>query len=321
MIPLMIAGAAMSVAGGLMGARAARQQKLAAQQAEELRRQAGREYATGMNTLADEYQQRARFTPVGVTSGIGRSYQDANGNMVSELSAPYQGARDTMLGLAGSEVERMQGFDPNALAASRYGAMQSLFAPDRAMQAEGMFSKLRAKGLLGLETDDGSGRRYNPLMGGMQRGWADQDMRLGLEAQDWAENQRRTGMGLISSLYGQAAGFDQLGFQNLDRSQNWSAMSNQAQQNALMNEYQMRQGGLQAILQSYNPNAVNQSAIMQGTGAGTAAIGSGLTSIGSTLMGAGGGVGGMLGGMTGPTMQQRMRNDLYQGAYGPGSMN
>ena len=297
MIPLMIAGAAMSAAGGLMGARSARQQKLAAQQMEELRRQAGREYNTGMTSLADQYQQRARFTPYGVTSGFGRAYQNEAGDMVSELSPEYAGARGTMFELANAERERLKNFDPNALAAQRFGTMQSLLAPDRAMQTEGMFNKLRSKGLLGLETNDGSGRAYNPLMGGMQRGFADADMRLGLESQDWAENQRRTGMGLLSGLYGQAAQFDQYGLQNLDRSQNWTSMGNQFNLNTLNNEMQMRQGGLMAILNSYNPNAQNQQTILQGTGAGTAAIGSGLTSFGSALMGgASGGMGGMLGG-------------------------
>lgn len=301
MIPLMIAGAAMSIAGSAMGARSARQQKLAAQQAEEMRRQAAQQYSTGMTNLAAEYQRRARFTPVGVTSGFGRAYQGENGEMISELSPEYAAARSGMLGLAQDELGRLKNFDPNALAAERYRTMQSLLAPERALQAEGMFAKLNAKGLTGLSVNDGSGRSYNPLMGGLQRGWADADTRLGLESQDWAENQRRTGLGLLSGLYGQAAQFDQLGLQNLDRSQNWSSMQNQYNMNAMNNEFGMHQNALQAILNSYDPNAQNQATILQGTGAGSAAIGSGLTSLGSTLMGAGGGAGGLIGML----MQQR----------------
>lgn len=318
MIPLMIAGAAMSVAGGLMGARSARQQKLAAQQAEEMRRRAAGEYATGMTNLAAEYQRRAKFTPVGVTSGFGRAYQGENGEMISELSPEYAQARSGMFGLAQDELARLKNFDPNALAAERYKTMQGLLAPDRALQTEGMFAKLNAKGLTGLSVNDGSGRSYNPLMGGMQRGWADADTRLGLESQDWAENQRRTGMGLLSGLYGQAAQFDQLGLQNLDRSQNWSSMQNQYNLNTMNNEFGMHQNALQAILASYTPMAQNQSTILQGTGAGSAAIGSGLTSIGSAMMGGSGGLAGMFASTNRPTISPWMLDQRARGGGGPG---
>ncbi len=132
MIPMMIAGGLSSLAGGLFGSRSARQQRLAAQQAEEMRRQAAQQYSTGMTNLASEYQRRARFTPVGVTSGIGRAYQGENGEMVSELSPEYAKARGNMLGLADMEMQRLRNFDPNALAADRFRTMQGLLAPDRA---------------------------------------------------------------------------------------------------------------------------------------------------------------------------------------------
>ena len=314
MIPLMIAGAVMSMAGSAMGARSARQQKLAAQQAEEMRRQAAGQYQTGMVNLAQEYQRRAKFTPVGVTSGMGRTYMGSDGNMVSELSPEYQLGRNNMFDLANMEMGRLRNFDPNALAADRFRTMQGLLAPDRALQTEGMFNKLRAKGLTGLSVDDGSGRSYNPLMGGMQRGWADADTRLGLESQDWAENQRRTGLGLLSGLYGEARNFDQANLQNLDRSQNWSSLMNQYNLNTMNTEFGMHENALQAVLNSYNPNPQNQNTILQGTGAGSAAIGSGLTSIGSAMMGGGGGMAGMLGQL----MQSRtapMREAPGEGNY------
>jgi hypothetical protein len=320
MIPMMIAGGLSSLAGGLFGSRSARQQRLAAQQAEEMRRQAAQQYSTGMTNLASEYQRRARFTPVGVTSGIGRAYQGENGEMVSELSPEYAKARGNMLGLADMEMQRLRNFDPNALAADRFRTMQGLLAPDRALQTEGMFSKLNAKGLTGLSVNDGSGRSYNPLMGGMQRGWADADTRLALESQDWAENQRRTGMGLLSGLYGQATQFDQLGFQNLDRAQNWSTMQNQFNLNTLNQEFGMHENALQAVLNSYNPQAVNQNTMLQGTGVGSAAIGSGLTSLGNMLMSGGGSSGSNPFGMfsSRPQISPWMLDNRARGGGGPG---
>lgn len=322
MIPLMIAGAVMAAAGSAMGARSARQQKLAAQQAEEQRRLAAQTYSGGMVNLAQEYQRRAQFRPVGITSGIGRTFQNEAGDMEVALNPAYAEGRAGMFNLANQELRRLQNFDPRALAAQRYGDMQALLAPDRAMQTEGMFSKLRAKGLLGLETDDGSGRRYNPLMGGMQRGFADQDLKLGLESQDWADNQRRTGMGLLSGLYNQGMQFDQAGLQQLQHAQNWSSMFNQYGLNTMNKEFGFHEDALKAVLDSYNPNAQNQSTILQGTGAGSAAIGSGLTSIGSMMMGGGGG--GMAG-MLGSLMQNRaqspspwMLDTRARGGGGPG---
>lgn len=250
----MVGGAVIGGLSGLLGGRSAKRQRQEAERMDQQRRAAYSQYGQELTNLGSRYGEEATFRPVGVRTQFGRTFQDPEtGEMVSELDPRYAARRGQFDTLFNQEYERLQGFDPEKLAADRYGMMQRLVAGNRAEQMEGAYGTLLRKGLLGGAARDGSGRVSNPLVAGLQRGYADEDTKLALEAMNFADQRRLQGLGLLSGLQGQVAGIDMRGNDLLSQGYNWSGMTNAHRLSALGNEYGMYQGGLNAMLQSRLP--------------------------------------------------------------------
>jgi hypothetical protein len=211
------------------------------------------QYGSELTSLGNQYGEASKFNPVGVRTGFGRAYMNENGEMVSELDPRYAQQRDQYGNLFQSEYDRMMNFDPEALAADRYAKMQSLVAGNRAEQQEGMFGTLLRKGLIGAGATDGTGRFSNPLMSGMQRGWADEDTKMALNSMEFADQRRREGLGLLSGFTNNMMGIDSRGDNLLSQSYNWSGMTNQHNLNALGTQYNMYGDAAGARLQGSLP--------------------------------------------------------------------
>jgi hypothetical protein len=249
-----VGGAVLGGISGLLGSRSARKQRQEQERRDQERRAAYNWYGGEMTNLANRYGEDSKFNAVGVRTGFGRSYRDPQtGEMVSELDPRYSQMRDQYGNLFQSEYDRMMNFDPEALAADRYAKMQKLVAGNRADQQEGMFGTLLRKGLIGAGATDGTGRVSNPLMAGMQRGWADEDTKMALESMGFADARRVQGLGLLSGLSGNMMGIDARGDNLMDQSYKWSGMTNTHNLNALGAQYDMYGQGLRGMLQGRLP--------------------------------------------------------------------
>lgn len=249
----MAAGAILGGVSGLLGNRSAKKQRQEMERMAQQRTAAYNQYGTNLDNLANQYGEASKFNAVGVRSGFGRSYMNANGEIVGELDPRYADVRDKYGNLFNSEYDRMMNFDPQALAADRYAKMQSLVAGNRAEQSEGMLGSLLRKGLIGTGATDGTGRFSNPLMAGMQRGWADEDTKMGLNAMEFADQRRREGMGLLTGFSNNMQGIDARTNDLIGQSYNWSGMVDQRNRAVLDQQYNMFGDAAKARLNAMLP--------------------------------------------------------------------
>lgn len=249
-----LAGGVIGGLSGLLGSRSAKKQRQEQERRDQERRAAYNWYGGEMTNLANRYGEDSKFNAVGVRTQFGQAYRDPEtGEMVTQLDPRYSQMRDQYGNLFQSEYDRMLNFDPEALAADRYKKMQSLVAGNRAEQTEGMLGSLLRKGLIGTGATDGTGRMSNPLMAGLQRGYADEDTKMALESMNFADARRIQGLGLLSGFTNNMMGIDARGDNLLGQSYNWSGMTNQHNLNALGTQYDMYGQGLRGMLQGRLP--------------------------------------------------------------------
>lgn len=240
------------VIGGLSGLFGSRSAKRAAQQKEQLARQQDMErraaqgwQADEMTRLGNQYGEASKFVPQGIRTNFGSAGMGEDGTMTSNLDHRYMNTemRDKWGNLFNQEYDRMQGFDPEKLAAERYGMMQKLVAGDRAAKTDSTVGMLLRRGLIGSAANDGTGTQSNPLMSGLQRGFADEDTKLALESMDFADRRRQSGFGLLGGMQGQMQGIDRQAFEMsnglMQSSYGWSNMMNNHRMTALNNQYGM----------------------------------------------------------------------------------
>lgn len=233
-----LAGGVIGGISGLLGSRSARKKEDEARRQDQERRAAYGWGADQYNALGNRYGEDSKFVPQGVRTQFGRSFRDpATGEMVSEMDPRYTQMRDQWGNLFNQEYDRMQGFDPEKLAADRYGMMQRLLAGDRAVKTDNTMGMMLRRGLIGSAANDGTGGQTNPIMSGLQRSFADEDTKLALESMNWADQRRQQGLGLLSGMQGNIMGIDSRGDNLLEQSRGWSGMMNTHNLNALNGEY------------------------------------------------------------------------------------
>jgi hypothetical protein len=149
-----VAGAAVSVAGGMISGSKARK----AQKAQDMRKQESadamlrhsQEYGNQQIGMANEYQNFVN-RPGQVTNGYGTSMIDpSTGQMRFNLNSQYAGLRDQALGGAADAYRLAGDFDPRTHAAERYASAQALLAPGDEAANNGLMMDLYNKGGFGL---------------------------------------------------------------------------------------------------------------------------------------------------------------------------
>lgn len=248
-----IGGAIIGGLSGLLGSRSARRAAQEAAQQDAQRRAAQLWGAGEYNRLGSQYGEQAEFIPQGVRTQFGRMYQTPEGEMATELDPRWAAQRDQFGSLFNQEYDRLQGFDPTKLAADRYATMQRLLAPDRAAKTESTMGMLLRKGLIGSAANDGTGAVTNPFMSSLQRSFADEDTKLGLEAMDFADRRRLQGLGLLTGFSNQMQGIDARGDNLLSQGYQWSGMMNNHNLARLNNQYNMLGRGVNLQMESMMP--------------------------------------------------------------------
>jgi hypothetical protein len=152
-----VAGAAVSVAGGMISGSKARK----AQSQQDTRRVEAADgmlvqnqhYGNQLINMADQYQNYA-MQPGQMTNGYGTSMIDpATGQMRFDLNSQYGGLKNQMLGGAKQAYDLAGDFDPRTHAAERYNSAQALLAPSDAQAESGLMQDLYNKGGFGLQTN------------------------------------------------------------------------------------------------------------------------------------------------------------------------
>jgi hypothetical protein len=168
-----VAGAAVSVAGGMLSGSKARkaqkQQDLRKQEAADAMFRENERYSGQQLGMANEYQNYA-MQPGMIQDGYGQAQIDpSTGQMRFNLNSQYQGLKDQMLGGANKAYALAGDFDPKTHAAERYASAQALLAPGDAKAESGLMMDLYNKGGFGLNTNKqtvgGGTTSVNPYVG------------------------------------------------------------------------------------------------------------------------------------------------------------
>jgi hypothetical protein len=152
-----VAGAAVSVAGGMISGSKARkaqkQQDLRKQESADAMLRHSQEYGNQQIGMANEYQNFVN-RPGQVTNGYGTSMIDpATGQMRFDLNSNYKGLQGQMFDGARKAYTMAGDFNPQTHAAERYASAQALLAPGDEAANNGLMMDLYNKGGFGLNVN------------------------------------------------------------------------------------------------------------------------------------------------------------------------
>jgi hypothetical protein len=161
-----VAGAAVSVAGGMLSGSKARkaqkQQDMRKQESAEAMLKHSQEYGNQQIGMANEYQKYA-MGPSQSTNGFGTSTIDPmTGQTRFELNGQYNGLKTPMLGGASKAFDLAGNFDPKAHAKERYDASQALLAAGDSGANQDFMQQLYNKGGFGVTTNQTSAPIVGP---------------------------------------------------------------------------------------------------------------------------------------------------------------
>ncbi len=306
-----VAGAAISVVGGAMGASKGRK----AQRQQDARRlEGGRgnmdaqyEYSRQQQGLANQYQSYSQ-RPGMMSNGYGTSTIDPSTGQTSfQLNERYQGLRDQALRGADQAYAQAGTFDPKMHAQERYNSAQGLLAAGDAQDQSSLMQDLYSKGGFGLTTNQtaagGAGSvGVNPYLNTFMnaRNQRNATMSYGSlrEGEQYLDGLIGRGRGLL----GDGRGIDQLGVGSMNSAMDYRNQFNRDYKDMLGMRGAANQSQLQGTRDYYSAwggidagaGANNQAQMINGA---TGAIG-GMFSNGSMngLFSGGGQVG--QGGMT-----------------------
>lgn len=112
-------------------------------------------YAQGLygdlTNAANVTKENTKFTPYAMSSLIGDTSVDANGNASMSLASPLKSYYDTMIGLANKSASGMT-VNPDDMANKIYSQMQAVRSPQNERDRLAMESRLAAQGRLGTAT-------------------------------------------------------------------------------------------------------------------------------------------------------------------------
>lgn len=240
----------------------------------------------------------ARFRPVAITTGFGRSAfeTDKDGRVTGasyELTPELQALRDRILGqteagmgLTEQGLGAAQGLfglgqqylaqTPEQAAQQWMASQQAALAPGREQAMSGLMNRLTQTGTQGLGVAQAGGGMANPLAQAFANAQAQQDLQLAAQAQEQGRAQTQFGTGLFADAFRLASGGYSPLSQQLQTAQGIEAMG----QGAL---------DLGSALGGRIANPTGASALMTGgTNAARTLEGvQGYNPLGSTLMGLG----------------------------------
>lgn len=238
--------------------------------------------------------EEARFRPVAITTGFGKSQftTDPEGRVTGagyELTPEMQALRNQLiqqaqqqgLGLTQQGLGAAQGLfglgqqylaqSPEAAAQQWMASQQAALAPGREQAMSGLMNRLAQTGTQGLGVAQAGGGAANPLMQAFANAQAQQDRELAAQAMQQGRAQTQFGTGLFSDAlkiaqggYGplstqlaQAQGIEQLGQGALDLGTAIGQKVTTANTNAgnLLAQGQMNAAQTLGQVQGYNPLA------------------------------------------------------------------
>lgn len=206
-----VAGAAVSVAGGMISGSKARK----AQQQQDMRRmEAARgntasihEYSRQLGGLADRYENYA-MQPTSSANGYGTSNIDPRtGQTGFQLNGTYAGFRNQAFDQARGAFGLAGNLDPRAHAAERYDAAQALLAPGDARAESGLMQDLYNKGGFGLRTNGGTNPYVATLLDARNTRNSQMSYNSLREGEMYLDNLLNRGKG----MYDMGQGIDNLG--------------------------------------------------------------------------------------------------------------
>ena len=228
-----LVGGALGLIGGIMGQSSAES--------------SAKQQANAQLEAAKIAADAARFRPVAVTTGFGKSNftTDAQGNVIGagyELTPQMQALRDQILaqtqqgmGLTQQGLGAAQGLfglgqqymarTPEQAAQQWMATQQAALAPSREQAMSGLMNRLAQTGTQGLGVAQAGGGAANPVVQAFANAQAQQDRELAAQAMAQGRAQTQFGTGLFSDAlkiaqggYGplstqlaQAQGIEQLG--------------------------------------------------------------------------------------------------------------
>ena len=196
-------GAAINVAGGLLGGNSA----------------AGAAGDTSAAQLEATRQaaEAAKFRPVGITTRFGSSnfQMSPEGYLTGagyQLSPEMQALQDQIMGYTRQglgDIGTLQNLGrgylaqtPDQAAANWMQRQQAILQPSRDLQRAQLMNSMFNKGTGGLSVAQGGGlQAANPEMQAYYNALAQQDLQLAAQAQEQGQNQTTFGLGLLSSAY------------------------------------------------------------------------------------------------------------------------
>ena len=207
MLPMLAAGAALQIAGGLFGSNSA---KKAAQRAEQQARERqmqiqgyGRDALARSQGFAATMPDSSSFKPWNiVTNRGGWNIDPATGSATAQFSQPVQGYQDWAFGQSKLAQDQLGGFDRQGFAQQEFNRGQGLLAEGRGQQMSDTLGMLQRKGLAGFgQTMPGGSSTVagNPIMSSL----FDRRNRQDLELMDRSFG---SADGQMDRLYGRATG-------------------------------------------------------------------------------------------------------------------
>jgi hypothetical protein len=314
--------AAINLAGGLLGRSSAK--KAANQQAQAREAQAAvydqwgnqinqgyQDYGNQMFGLADTALEKYKFNPIAARNAFGSVGMQGN-ELVTQMSPELQ----QMYGMGANWMNQAGMFDRAGAEGAYMSNLQRLAGTARNDQMEAAMRTLQAKGQMGL----GGNTRGNMLMRGLASGWSDQDAQMAKMSMDYGGNELDRMLARGTGMFTNAANLSNNTFNQWQAGQ---GAANPFQMGGINSYMGLMQKGYGAPLEGMLANAgyatnaagiragaqVNQAAA---TDAANQGMLRGATSVLSQMPW--GSMFGMFGG-TGA------KNNLFQSAYGPTSMN
>ena len=261
-------------------------------------RSAAQTQADAQREAARIAAEEARFRPVAITTGFGRSaFETGPDGRVSgasyTLTPELQALRDQILaqtqrgmglterGLGAAEGlfglgQQFVAQTPEQAAQQWMASQQAALAPSRQQAMSGLMNRLAQTGTQGLGVAQAGGGMANPLAQAFANAQAQQDLQLAAQAQEQGRAQTQFGTGLFADALRLAAGGYSPLSQQLQTAQGIEGMGQQALE-------------LGSALGGRIANPSGASALMQGGMAAANTLGAvqGYNPLASTLMGLG----------------------------------
>lgn len=186
-------------------------------------------YQTNITNAAQQAANLSKYTPANITSGYGSANFDSNGNANMSLSAPYQSARDQLLGQANQYGNQINSYG-NDFVNSTYNNLRQMASFNEQQDRTNLENRLAAQGMLG---STGGGIQSQALLNSQNMADVDRQVQatqLGDQLQNSLLSRQTTALNGASTL-------DQLPLQNASLGMQIGAQNlgaNQYAGNALM---------------------------------------------------------------------------------------